>query len=491
MSDGGRGPAVATLTPVSSEVRLPPNRFWETRAGSGTPVVLIHGLGGSADWWRKNVEALAAAGHLVVAIDLVGFGRNRLFARKTSLPLAFADIAALLTRWIESSFDGPVHLAGNSMGGHIAIHVAAMRPDLVRSLTLVNSSGIPFDLAPMQHLENLIVPRGALSFATILARDALRSGPAAIALAFARLLRDDARPMIRKITAPTLLLWGERDPLVPLSYARQLAEMISGSRLVIVPDAGHIPMWENAEVFNRELIAFLGEVENELPLTRPSATLSPRAGRGQGEGFSWSLSGVANHIAYRECGSRRDVVLLHGLGMSSAYFVHLARSLFDRGLHAVAPDLLDADVPQLIAWADALGIRNARWIGHSLGCNQAAEVARLRPDLVAKAIFIGPLWTRSGHPTPRLFGRLLLDAFREPLSLYPYVIRAYWNMGLARWWRTFHRWLPDLREVPDFGVMVAGARDPLPDPSIGEITRVPGAHACVYSDAQHVAELVS
>ena len=41
------------------EVLIPPYRFWETRAGSGTPVVLIHGLGGSSDWWRRNVDALA------------------------------------------------------------------------------------------------------------------------------------------------------------------------------------------------------------------------------------------------------------------------------------------------------------------------------------------------------------------------------------------------------------------------------------------------
>ena len=137
MPDGRRGAAIArrtTLARVSREVVLPPFRFWETRAGSGTPVVLIHGLGGSADWWRKNIDALAQE-HLVVAVDLVGFGRNRFFARRSSLPLAFSDLAGLLSRWIESSFGGePVHLVGNSLGGHTAIHLAARRPDLVRSM---------------------------------------------------------------------------------------------------------------------------------------------------------------------------------------------------------------------------------------------------------------------------------------------------------------------------------------------------------------------
>ncbi|HEY3053529.1 MAG TPA: alpha/beta fold hydrolase, partial [Thermoanaerobaculia bacterium] len=406
------------------EVILPPYRFWETRAGGGTPVVLIHGLGGSADWWRRNIDALAAE-HLVVAVDLVGFGRNRFFVRRSSLPLGFRDVAGLLGRWIESAFQEPVHVAGVSMGGQTAIHLAASRPDLVRSLTLVNATGIPFEIAPGRHLVNIIIPRGALSFSTILARDALRSGPTSLAVAFARLLRDDARPMIKNLRAPTLLVWGDRDPLVPLSYARQLKEMIPTSKLVVVPNAGHIPMWENPEVFNTALLAFLREVD-----------ATPTTDNRQPTTFSWSITGVANHIAYRETGTHRDIVLIHGLGMSSAYLGHLASALFDRGSHAVAPDLSEPLGPEeqaraLVDWADSLSIRNAIWLGHSLGCNVVAHVARLRPDVVSKAVYVGPLWTHAKHPMLHLLRRLLMDAFREPLSLYAYVIPAYWRTGVA------------------------------------------------------------
>ncbi len=144
--------------------------------------MLIHGLGGSSDWWRYNIEELARE-YRVLAVDLVGFGRNRFFVRRSRLPLRFDEIAALLMRWIETLGE-PVHLVGNSMGGQVAIHVAAARPDLVRSLTLVNSSGIPFGIAPGAHIENLIVPRGAMSFATILARDLLRAGPTSMTVAF-------------------------------------------------------------------------------------------------------------------------------------------------------------------------------------------------------------------------------------------------------------------------------------------------------------------
>ncbi len=492
MSDGGRGPAVAVTSDLR-EVLIPPYRFWETRAGSGTPVVLIHGLGGSSDWWRRNVDALARE-HTVVAVDLVGFGRNRFFVRRSALPLGFADTAALLARWIESSFTEPVHVVGNSMGGQTAIHLAARRPDLVRSLTLVNSTGIPFELTVGPHIENLLIPRGALSFSTILARDALRSGPMSIALAFARLLRDDARPLLKLIRVPTLLVWGEHDPLVPLTYARQIAEIIPAARLVTVPGAGHIPFWENAEFFNRAILDFLREVDR-LPVA--SYPLP--------ETFDWTVAGVIDHIAYRRSGPRADAVLIHGLGMSSSYFVHLARALFDRGLHAVAPDLRgfgrsgDArsmgsaeHAALLVSWADRLQIRNAIWIGHSHGCNVAEHMKRLRPDLVREVVHVGPLWTVTQHPVLRQGFCLFLEALREPFSLYGYVIPAYWRAGLGRWCLTFRRSLADIRTAPPGGMMIAGERDPIPDrTTVRDIINVPGAHACVFSDPAEVAEAIT
>ena len=239
----------------SHQIDLPPYRFWETRAGSGTPVVLIHGLGGSSDWWRYTIPALEKT-HSVAAVDLIGFGRNRFFIRQSSLPLSFGQIAALMARWIETSFDRPVHLAGNSMGGHIAIHIAALRPDLVRSLVLVDSSGIPFELKPGMHIENIVVPRGMLSFARVLARDAFRSGPTAITVAFARLLRDDARPLLRILKMPVLLLWGERDPVLKSEWADRIGEYFGNAKVGTAADAGHFVHYEKPELAAREIRAF-------------------------------------------------------------------------------------------------------------------------------------------------------------------------------------------------------------------------------------------
>ena len=89
------------------------------------PVLMLHGEPSWSFLYRRMIPILAAAGQRVICPDLVGFGRNRFFVRRSALPLGFADTAALLARWIESSFTEPVHVVGNSMGGQTAIHLAS------------------------------------------------------------------------------------------------------------------------------------------------------------------------------------------------------------------------------------------------------------------------------------------------------------------------------------------------------------------------------
>lgn len=514
MSDGRGGtpltltpsaetPLESTSVPVSGRIELPPYSFWATRSGAGSPIVLIHGLGGSADWWRRN-EPVLAARHTVAAVDLIGFGRNRLFLRRTSLPLRFDEIASLLARWLRTAFDEPVHLVGNSMGGQIAVHLAAARPELVRSLVLVDSTGIPFELKPGQHVENLMIPRGMLSFARVLARDLFRSGPTSVALALKRLLRDDARPLLRTLRMPVLLMWGDSDPLVPLAYGREMLAELADGRLTVIPNAGHVPMWENPEAFNRELLAFMDEVERRQPRDSDGAASST---------FSWPITGWTDGMAHREAGRARDVVLVHGLGMSSAYFVRLAQALFARGLEPIAPDLrgfgASANAPacgpeeharQLAAWADRLGIREAIWAGHSTGSHAVAHLASTRPDLVRRAIFLSPLWSESRNALHRLSIDLIVDGFREPLSLWPLILRAYWRTGLWRWFATLLHHLRDFRTLPPIAAplaMVAGARDPLVDAgtlrALDSRARLelPGAHAMLFSHPEETAEAMT
>jgi pimeloyl-ACP methyl ester carboxylesterase len=310
---------------VSALLRFPPYSLWETRTGAGTPVVLLHGLSGSSRWWSRNVQALAEK-HLVAAVDLVGFGHNRRFF---GLPLflpSFAETTSLLARWLET-FGEPVHLIGHSMGGQIAIALTSERPDLVRSLILVNAAGMPFHLDPRPHMR--AVPRppyGGIGIARVLVPDFFRAGPASVAVASARVVRGDMRDRMHAIRVPTLLVWGENDPLVPLVYGEAMQREIAGSRLVVIPGAAHVAMWDRPREFNSIALSFLAEVEST-----PFASALPA--------FSWGISGFTSGIAHRQAGQRRDIVLVHGLGMSSAYFVRLARELFDRGWNPIAPDI--------------------------------------------------------------------------------------------------------------------------------------------------------
>jgi pimeloyl-ACP methyl ester carboxylesterase len=441
-------------------------------------VVLLHGLSGSSRWWSRNIEALAEK-HLVATVDLGRFGR-----------LPFEEITALVARWLET-FGEPVHLFGHSMGGLIAIGVAAERPDLVRSLVLTSAVGIPFKLNPIPHVMALPKPPfGGPRIARLALPDFFRSGPVSVAVAGTRVLLADIRERMRAIRVPTLLIWGEADPLVPLRYGEAMQQEIPGSRLEVIPRAAHVPMWDAPEAFNRVVLAFL----ESGPAAPPAQPI-----------FSWGLSGfthVANGgIAHRQTGRRRDIVLVHGLGMSSAYFARFARALYDRGWNPIAPDLpgfgestnAPAAGPSehasiLAAWADALSIRGAVWVGHSIGCNAVAHLATVRPDLVRNAVYVGPLWTATRHPQLRFCLRLVLDAFREPLGLYRFVIPAYWRTGVWRWWRTWKLYLPDMASMPPAeGVFIAGTRDPLPDASCVEVVRVEGAHACQFSNPEMVA----
>ena len=470
---------------------FPPYALWETRAGEGTPIVLLHGLSGSTEWWGRNLEELSAQ-HLVAAVDLVGFGHNRRFLGPPAVIPPFGEVASLLSRWLPS-FGERVHLVGHSMGGQIAIRLAAERPDLVRSLTLVNAAGMPFRLDPRPHIRSLPKPPyGGVSIARVLVPDFLRAGPASVAVAGTRVLFSDMRALMRRVRVPTLLVWGENDPLVPVEYGRAMQREIEGSRLVVLPRAAHVAMWDAPEAFDDELLRFIRDVESG-PDVRPEAS------------FAWGIAGWSEGVAHREAGLRRDIVLIHGLGMSSAYFLRLARALFERGWNPIAPDLPgfgesvdgppagpDAHADILAAWADRMMIRDAVWIGHSIGCNAVAALKRSRPELVRRMILLGPLWSATRHPFLRMAAMLALDAVREPLRLYRFVLPAYWRAGVGRWWRTWRRYVQDLpcSRVPRDAEFIAGRRDPLADRRCVTPREIDGAHACNDSHPEQLAEVV-
>lgn len=275
--------------------------FVRTTPATGTkaePALYVHGLGGSATNWTDLAGQLAPwlAGE---AIDLPGFGRSGPAAdRDYSLRAHAGTVVA----YLEQSGRGPVHLFGNSMGGAIAIRVAAERPDLVRTLTLISpavSDRHPQKLANpqlalvlvpgvgqavMRRLDRIPVedrvrqvirlcfadPAGLPEqrLAEAIREAEYRRGAQWAAEAFIRSIRGliagyvvgGRRGMwaqMQRITAPTLVVWGAHDKLVPVRLAQPVARTIPDARLLVLDDSGHVAQMEHPAVVARAVVGLL------------------------------------------------------------------------------------------------------------------------------------------------------------------------------------------------------------------------------------------
>jgi pimeloyl-ACP methyl ester carboxylesterase len=240
-----------------SQVEAGGYRIHAFHTGAGDPLVLLHGLSGSAGWWRHNVPAFAAHFRTHTP-DLVGFGHSRGRVAQPSI----TEMADVVAAWLDAQHIERAYLIGHSMGGQIAIHLAAQVPARIDKLVLVAAAGIPRKLsmtAAARFLAELVPPRrwGNPTFLPTIAADALRAGPRALFRATNYILHDDVRPLLPRLTMPTLLVWGRHDPMTPLSQGEEMARGIPGARLLVFEDAAHMPMVDRPQRFNQEVLQFL------------------------------------------------------------------------------------------------------------------------------------------------------------------------------------------------------------------------------------------
>jgi pimeloyl-ACP methyl ester carboxylesterase len=215
--------------------------------GAGEDLVVLHGLSGSWRWWSPLVERLSGRYRLHL-VELPQLGRIRA-----------GQMAPWLARLLEAAGLERVDVAGHSLGGLVAAELAMEDPGRVRSLVLVAPVGVPCGRGVLGRtlplLEELYDIRRRLP--TIVS-DAVRTGPVSLVHGIAYVWERDLRTELGLVGAPTLLVWGDRDRLVPAGVAEEWESRLPRPQLVRLP-CGHVPMWEAPDELASCMLAFLGE----------------------------------------------------------------------------------------------------------------------------------------------------------------------------------------------------------------------------------------
>ena len=233
-------------------------------AGEGDVVLLLHGWGGEAASFQPVFEWLTRS-HKVYALDLPGFG-------KSQMPLTAwdtSDYAQFVTAFLEKFCIPKAHLIGHSFGGRISIILSAEHPEKVDKLILVDSAGIKPRRTAKYYFRVGIAKVGKLlrrcgKYGNYLAntvsqrtgsKDYREAGDMRATLV--KVVNQDLRPLLPRIAASTLLIWGENDKDTPVSFGRIMEKEIPDAGLVVLKEAGHFSYLDKFPQFCRIVASFL------------------------------------------------------------------------------------------------------------------------------------------------------------------------------------------------------------------------------------------
>ncbi len=255
----------------SRYVQAGPYRLHYLEAGSGPPLLLVHGLASSATQdWGRLVGPLGHRFH-VFAPDLPGFGDSeRPPAADYSIPMMVEAVRSFMA----AVGLGRARVAGLSMGGWIACRLAGSRPEMVERLVAVDAAGMRPDGPPIP--AEVLLPRDEDGVRRLIATVRHRAPvpPSFVARdILARRLREEwiVRRALRSMAAgrdwlngtlgradmPVLVVWGRQDALIPVAYAEPLAAEFPRAELKVLDGCGHVPIADCPEAFDREVVPFL------------------------------------------------------------------------------------------------------------------------------------------------------------------------------------------------------------------------------------------
>ena len=262
-----------------SKVNGVTTRVLEAGTPGEMPVVFVHGTGGRADRWIRNLDAVAGAGYHALAFDLPGHG----FAAKgAGVECSVPAYRRMLGDFLASLGARRAAIVGTSLGGHVVASYAAEYPQRVAAVVLVGSMGlIPIGAeargriqagannqtkegvaAKFQRVifdQSLVTPDMVEEEFRINNSPGAKESFAALGDYIARRLDDEVvGEKLAAARVPVLLVWGDQDKTVPMAVGEAAAKLLPGSKLVKLEGAAHTPYYEKHEQFNRVLLDFLG-----------------------------------------------------------------------------------------------------------------------------------------------------------------------------------------------------------------------------------------
>jgi len=240
-------------------------------AGAEPAILFLHGVGSTKRVWQPQLDHFGQS-RRAIAIDYPGYGDSAFVAGATRDDYAQAAVAALDAMGVDRA-----HICGLSLGGVVAIAMHALAPERCLSLILADTFAVHPDgqgiydrsVAASHDMRSLAEGRADFLLAQP-ADPSVRAevietmagiDPAAYRIGAEAVWLADQRERVAKIRVPTLVICGEDDKPTPPQLSEDLHAMIPGSRLALIPDAGHLTNIEQPKIFNRLVADFVEDVE--------------------------------------------------------------------------------------------------------------------------------------------------------------------------------------------------------------------------------------
>lgn len=225
--------------------------------GSGEPILLVHGWGGSSESLTPLGKLLAKK-YKVILLDLPGFGKSDLPEPSWGVE----EYANLMVELLESLKIKKVNYFGHSFGGGLGLYLAATKPEFVTTLTLCNISYKRTNkISVLAKIFHHFFPKNNPPFRRFLYSVLFRSSDIStypqLEQNFRKIIKQDLTDLSKQIACNTLLVWGADDQITPVTWAYELHNNITNSILKIVPHARHGLPLRSPEIVAKEILEFL------------------------------------------------------------------------------------------------------------------------------------------------------------------------------------------------------------------------------------------